>query len=64
VASDDRPLSGYLSNAANPDPAATPAIIAGTLQANVPDAGLAPPPLIGTARRNVFGWVAQITEVL
>jgi len=40
------------------------ATIAGTVQANVGDAGPGTFPALGTARRNVFGWLATITEVL
>jgi hypothetical protein len=41
------------------------ATVTGSVQANVGDAAPgATFPALGTARRNVYGWFAQITEVL
>ena len=38
--------------------------VAGSVQANVGDAGPGVTfPTLGTSRRNVFGWFAQVTEV-
>jgi len=60
-------LTGYLFRT---PPNAPPgrdvvATVTGTVQANVGDAGPAGAfPTLGTARRNVYGWFAQITEVL
>jgi hypothetical protein len=38
--------------------------LTGFVQLNVGGAGAATFPALGTARRNIFGWLAQITEVL
>lgn len=59
-------FSGHLFRTPpNPEPGRDVlATLAGSVQMNVGDAGPATFPALGTARRNVFGWFAQITEVL
>jgi len=50
---------------ANPDPGRdVVATLTGVVQMNVGDAGPGTFPALGTSRRNVFGWLAQINEVL
>jgi len=59
-------FKGYLFRTPpNPEPGRDVlATLTGFVQANVGGAGPGGFPTLGTSRRNIFGWLAQITEVL
>jgi hypothetical protein len=57
-------FKGYLFRSPpNPEPGRDVlATLTGFVQVNVGAVGVSP--ILGTARRNVFGWLAQLTEVM